>query len=396
MDVISVSSYSAASPRHRLLCVDDDPFALSLLQRALADGYDLVQARSGGDALAALQYGGPFAALITDYEMPGLDGNELLRQASRMDPLMARVLVSGAAGLDEVAVALNDQQIHTFIRKPFVLTELREATDRAVAQHLQQTAERDVLQQTLHGAVRAIVGVLAISCPAAYGRGVRLQRLAADLAAAVNAPDRWVIETAALLQPLPLMTLSNSLVQRYLGGERLDAVEQAQVDHLPDITGRILHSIPRLDALRDALRLATVRFDGLGTPALPRGHALPMGARILRIVESFDTLESLGHSPEDTMRIMHGERGSFDPALLRAFEETTSYLGAGMETTELRLADVTIGMVFAEHVRTSTGVVLIARGQDVTPALMARIRGPWEALARRQRVRMVTSEATAN
>jgi response regulator RpfG family c-di-GMP phosphodiesterase len=377
--------------RGRVLGVDDDPGICDMLERALGATHQVVVVRSGGDALAALQYSEPFDVVISDFEMPGMDGVSLFVQVARFDPLATRLMISGHADLDDAAKAINEGRIFSFLRKPFTVPALRMAVDRAVEHHRLLTAERDLLKDTLHGAVNALSGLLALSCPSAYGRGVRLQRHAADLAAAVQAHDRWAIEMAALLQPLALVTLPDSIVQRLLAGLQLDPSEQSQVDRLPDIVDGLLMKIPRLEGLRDTLKYATCRYDGLGSREGPRGREIPQGARILNIVSAFDGYECRGMESHEAIKAMLREPGAYDPEFLKAFAETTSYLGAGLEAIDLLLCDVKGGMVFAENVSMPNGVMLVARGQDVTPSLLARIHGPWEEFAKGHMVRMVAA-----
>jgi hypothetical protein len=56
---------------------------------------------------------------------------------------------------------------------------------------------------------------------------------------------------------------------------------------------------------------------------------------------------------------------------------------------EILLSEIEIGMVFAGDVVTSTGLLLIARGQEVTPSLVGRVRSHWQAMASVETVRMI-------
>jgi CheY-like chemotaxis protein len=62
----------------RILVVDDEPHVTRLIQKKLrSEGYDAVTACNGMDALAKLSKDGPFDAVVTDYNMPKMDGRQL-------------------------------------------------------------------------------------------------------------------------------------------------------------------------------------------------------------------------------------------------------------------------------------------------------------------------------
>ena len=60
-------------------------------------------------------------------------------------------------------------------------------------------AERELLEQTLHGAIKALTEVLSLASPAAFGRSSRLKELTGALARATDSGDAWEIEVASML-----------------------------------------------------------------------------------------------------------------------------------------------------------------------------------------------------
>ena len=75
----------------RVLCVDDEPNLLAALRRSLRGRFEVSLAQSALDALQALEHAGPFAIVITDLCMPGMNGIELL------DRIRARWLAASQA-----------------------------------------------------------------------------------------------------------------------------------------------------------------------------------------------------------------------------------------------------------------------------------------------------------
>jgi two-component system cell cycle response regulator CpdR len=101
-----------------VLVVDDEPLILELTGSMLEDlGCEVVTASCGVDALAKLNADTRIEILITDIQMPGLDGYELAERARRRRPELQIILCSGRA---DAAHGLP------LIRKPFTQEELAE------------------------------------------------------------------------------------------------------------------------------------------------------------------------------------------------------------------------------------------------------------------------------
>src|ERR1700730_13196507 len=167
-----------------ILCVDDDPAVLEGLTLTLLNGFDLATATSGAEGLAVLKQKGGVAVVISDMRMPGMDGAAFLTKVRTLWPDATRIALTGASGRDDAAAAINEGQIFRFMTKPCAPDKLIAAVEAAVRHHQIVTAEKALLQQTVLGCIRALVDVLAIVNPIAFGRGSRIRRLALDLATA--------------------------------------------------------------------------------------------------------------------------------------------------------------------------------------------------------------------
>ena len=107
-----------------LLLVDDDPRALSALKRLFhKDGYRLVTAASGAEALA-LTESAPINAALIDYQMPGMDGLELLKRLMQRDPQMQVIMLTGQGNIETAVTAMKDGAAD-FLEKPFQPEALR-------------------------------------------------------------------------------------------------------------------------------------------------------------------------------------------------------------------------------------------------------------------------------
>ncbi len=117
----------------RILLVDDDPATLDLVGRALsADGHEVLSCADGQEALQELSAGPvSFDLMLTDLDLPGLDGLELARRAVTTVPGICILLMSGFTSPDQAAA--QALPIAGFVSKPLSLEQIRSAVRSALA-----------------------------------------------------------------------------------------------------------------------------------------------------------------------------------------------------------------------------------------------------------------------
>src|SRR5262249_60092556 len=133
----------------------------------------------------------PFAVVVSDMRMPGMDGAAFLTRVREIAPDATRVLLTGQADLDAAIAAVNRANIFRFLTKPCPPDVLASALTDAVNLHRLVTSERVLLQETLLGSVKMLTDVLALANPAAFGRATRAKQHARRTAAQLDLADRW-------------------------------------------------------------------------------------------------------------------------------------------------------------------------------------------------------------
>jgi CheY-like chemotaxis protein len=118
----------------RVLIVDDEDSMRLLVARAVAmDGHDIATASDGAEALEILGGGdGVFDLLLTDIQMPIMDGIALALAAARDYPDLTILLMTGFADQRERASGLS-AIAHDVITKPFSVADIRTAVADALA-----------------------------------------------------------------------------------------------------------------------------------------------------------------------------------------------------------------------------------------------------------------------
>lgn len=358
--------------RLRVLCVDDEPNVLEGLKLHLRRGYQVALATSGAAGLEILREQPDMAIVLSDMRMPHMDGATFLTQVRLLAPAAVRMLLTGFTEIETAILAINEGQIFRFLTKPCPPQALLAAFAAAAEQHRLITAERDMLEQTLRGSIKALTDILTLAKPLAFGRSARLREQAAKMAECLGLRDRWQVEVAAMLSQIGCVALRPETAEKLYQGQPLSSQEYRMVDRLPAMAAELIAHIPRMEAVREILASQNQRFDG--TSPGGRTEAIPLGARIIKIIHDYDVLETQGLPTASALDTMRGRTGWYDPELLETFASLQGHSEQEMEIKEMHIQDLKPGMIFSEDIRSSTGSLLIARGYEVTPSLLERIR----------------------
>ncbi len=361
--------------RVKVLCVDDEPQVIAGLTLNLRHKYDVTRALSGAEGLKALQEKGPFAVVLSDMRMPEMDGATFLARAREMAPDTIRMLLTGHANVPSAVAAVNDGQVFRFLTKPCPTEELRQAFDAATEQHRLVTAERVLLEQTLHGSIKTLVDVLSLTNPVSFGRAMRVKQHVSDLAEKLGMRERWQVEVAAMLSQLGCITLPAETVEKLHFGRPLSEAEQKMVSRVPAVTEQLLGNIPRLEIVRGILATypTPYRRDGAMQDD-PEKERIERGAQMLKVAIDFDAIEAQGIPAALAIDTLRGRADGYDPVILEAFAAIRDCGVVHDEVRELPMFSVREGMVFAEDAMTSGGTLLAARGYEVTSGFVERAR----------------------
>lgn len=356
--------------RPKLLCVDDEPQVLAGLALQLRRICDVVSAGSGAEGLDALAAGGPYAVVISDMRMPMMDGATFLGKVRERSPDTIRVLLTGHADTDSAIAAVNEGQVFRFLTKPCPSLQLRSTVEAAIRQHELVTAERVVLEQTLNGAIKALTDVLSLVSPVAFGRAGRVRDLALAVAGKLPVQDTWQIEVAAMFSQLGTVAVPEATLARHISGQPLEPEEAEMIARTSRLTDDLLANIPRLEPVREILHRATSSNPRTSRPS--HGEPLPLAAEILRVVLDFDEAESR-EGRQKALATIRGRVRTYDPSVVKALCEVTG-AEIGPRVRELQMRALAVGMVLAEDLRSSSGLLLVARGYRVTLSFLERAR----------------------
>jgi putative two-component system response regulator len=315
----------------RALIVDDDQVALSLITNILTEGgYDVETARNGRDALKIL-HGGGIRLLITDWEMPEMNGIELC-QAIRSEDfagyvyvIMLSAKVSPEQKIDGINAGADN-----FIVKPVNPAELLVCL---------KTADRILSLETRDLAIFALAKLAESRDPETGSHIERVQSYARLIAQQLSRGEKYTglidsdyvrliyqtsplhdigkvgIPDSVLLKPGKLNDEEIAIMRTHtwLGAHTLDAALQ----RFPGAQFLVM--------ARDIAATHHEKFDGSGYPKGMSGQQIPLCGRIVALADVYDALTSRrvykAAMPHERAReIILSERGKhFDPDIVDCF-----------------------------------------------------------------------------
>lgn len=363
----------------RVLIVDDDPVVLGVYERALRGMAEVTVADNPRTAFASLFTADSeeFAVVVSDMQMPILNGLQLLIEVGRRCPDTVRIMITSADDQKTAVDAVNSGQVFRFLPKPCRTEILKAAVAAGIERFFKVKNERELLEQTFNGVVNVLTGVVSAVQPESLGQWQNLRERARFLGKALDIADTWELEAAAMLLRVGITTIPRPVLAKVRTGEKLSGLETDLVHRIPEIGARMVANIPRLRPVAEMIQYQARGYDGSGYPEEgPVGKEIPLGARVLRALVDLRNWEDSGLTTEEAVMKVREDPRAYDPDVLRKLDIFVADPDAHklVEVEERYVEDLIPGMVLANDALSDEKVTLIARGTALTPVLVERLR----------------------
>jgi response regulator RpfG family c-di-GMP phosphodiesterase len=229
------------------------------------------------------------------------------------------------------------------------------------------------------GAIKAFSNLVELRGGSTPGHSRRVADLSRRLASHMGLPPADVqhIFVAALLHDIGLVGLPDALLACSV--PRMTPEERIQYERHPALGEQALMALEDMQPIAMIVRSHHERHDGQGFPDGLSGEAIPLGARIVGLADTFEDLQA-GHLAraelkiEDArMLIQRGRNAQFESALVDAFLEVTRTPEAVPTFVDLPVDKLKPGMVLARDLCSGEGQVLLAAGHSLSADLIQRI-----------------------
>ena len=358
----------------KILCVDDEASVLDAYRRGLRKQFQIETALGGEQALGMLCAQSPYAVIVSDMRMPGMDGIQFLKAVRRKAPATVRMMLTGNADQQTAVEAVNEGSIFRFLTKPCPPETLARALTAGIEQYRLVTAEKELLGKTLQGSIKVLNDVLSLTNPTAFGHASRSRRLVGQLCKELNVERAWEVEVAAMLSQIGCVTIPQDTLDKIYHRKTLTPVESEMFESHPAAGRDLVVNIPRLEGVAEIIAYQQKRFDGTGTPSdSVAGAEIPLGARLLKVALDYNTLKWTGLTEIDVTIELRQRSGWYDPEILKALEIVIGFEEA-FEIQEVKLRDLTTSMTLADDVTTEDGAMLVGKGQEVTFSMSRRLK----------------------
>ncbi len=348
----------------KILLVDDEPNVLQSMQRQLRKRFKVMTAESGDEALAVLKSKGPFAVIVSDMRMPGMDGVQLLSRVKGSFPDTVRIMLTGNADQETASEAVNTGQIFRFLTKPCSTAVLATSLALAVRQYNLLTAEKELLNKTVKGSIMVMAELLSLSNATAFSSGYRIKPMVKQIVGDLHLSSLWQYEVAALMSQIGCITLPGDILHKLHAGIILSDEERQMYENHPKVGSKLIRKIPRLEKVAAMIENQLRPFDYCAEQG-PLDEEVCLGGEILKATIEYDLLRQQDFAHLQAIKRMRKRSGEYNPKILDLLEKHKPK-DAHATIRNLSFKDVIPGMVAVEDVFAKNGAMLIPKGQEIS------------------------------
>ena len=407
-----------------LLLVDDEKNILSSLRRLFQpEGYRIFLAEGGAAGLDILEKE-EIDVIISDMRMPNMSGAEFLAAVAEKWPRTERILLTGYSDLSSTVAAVNEGHIFRYISKPWEDNDIKFTVEQALkkkhieeernrllivthkqnqrlkefntnlesmvearTQEIQQTADMldlayEEIKHSYTQSIPIFANLIEMREGTSAGHSRRVGEMAKGIAERMGLEEQKVqcIYFAGLLHDVGKLGLPDNLLNRPYA--RLSPKEKKQVDGHARAGQAALIALEALEDAGQMIRSHHERFDGKGFPDGLKGEEIPLGARIIAIVNEFDALQ-LGtmlegvFTSEEALQFIDTHKGTrYDPDLVPVFMQwylDNQHTYKGIQEVAVTHTDLVVGMKLSRDLMSKQGLLLLSRGHILDQRLIDRI-----------------------
>lgn len=348
----------------KILFVDDEQHVLDSITRQLRKRFATRTATSGKAALEILKDEGPFAVIVSDMRMPGMDGVQLLTQVKDAYPDTVRLMLTGNADQETATEAVNKGQIFKFLNKPCSTANLVTSLALAQRQFRLITAEKELLDQTLKGSIKVLSELLSMANPIAFSSGRRIKSVVVNLAKTLELDNLWKFEIAALISQIGCISLPSSILSKRQAGQELDEDEAKMFTNHPKVGAALLDNIPRIEDIVKMIEIQLTPYEQLIEDD-DLDEEISLGSQILRIASDYDLLLIQGNSHAEAVQHLKKNKELYNSDMITMLKKMRV---GEKESVVLHVAvkDISIGMIAENDIVAKNGAMLTPTGQEIT------------------------------
>jgi putative two-component system response regulator len=378
------------SKRIQILIVEDDDAERATLAAVLGTehSYDVRLATNGDEALE-LAHENPPDVILSDIYMPGMNGLDLCRNVKSDNRLKESMVILMSSSVDvKDRVEGFDNGVDDYVPKPVHVDELLSRVRASVRvklmndelnQERRTLAEMNsVLEESYTGILQLLVQLIGMRIPNATARAERAEAMATWMGHKLQMEETslHVLGTAARLHEIGKLSFPDTQLKKdpatWSEEEWIEARNFATFGNL------MLASFPKLKEVALLIRHQLENFDGTGYPDKLLHQQIPLGARILRVVNYVERhpVSKTLTKDEQIEKVRKVKGTVLDPFVVQLAEE---YLQVVEDPAwlvgkrQVSILELQAGMTLAHDLTTGSGVKLLSHDAVVTLGQIERI-----------------------
>jgi len=322
-----------------ILIVDDEIYIQEILKATLEDaGFDCAVAGNAEAAFEAISSQN-FDLAFMDIRMPGKQGTELLQEVKAAFPDVVVIIVTA---VDSASMAIKSMHMgaYDYILKPFNLEQVVISAHRALDKRRLENANREYqgylvqmaderaaeTRRLFYSMTQVLIHLLDLKIPFNVGHALRVAEKSRYVARELRMTDDGVrkVYLAALLHDVGMILVEDVLLNKQ---SSLTPDEQRHFLERTALAEEVLRPILDDEEVLKSIRHNRERYDGSGYPDRLKGNLIPLGARIIAVVEAFDAMTvwrpyRMPRSPQEAIRELEKcAPEQFDPQVVTVFAE---------------------------------------------------------------------------
>ncbi|MCG8493024.1 MAG: response regulator [Sneathiellales bacterium] len=365
----------------KVLIVDDEQSVLNGYRRTLRKEVELVTALGGEEGLKVFEEQGPFSVVVSDQQMPGMDGLTFLGKVTDLDSDSMRVMLTGNTGSDLLIKAINDGRVYRFLEKPCPADQLLSVIREADQFYNIKKSEQELLERTLAGSVKLLVDLIGLQDERSAKITHLMRGWGEKLGPRIKGVNRWELDMGIMLHSIGIITLPGDIQLKMRDGDVLTETQLALVEQAPEAAKDLISNIPRLDNIAEGVLYQGKGFNSNGFPYnTVSGKEIPLLGRILKLLKDLAIEYHQVKQPQDALNALRQKSALYDPDLL-AFAEKYLLPAVSSDTDEVVYEEKSVSLLMLEEgdlvmedVHSKGDHLLLGRGHILTTPMIQKLR----------------------
>ena len=335
-----------------ILIVDDEEMFLQSIKRVFRKKIPLTLMTSAVEALELMKTQ-EFAVVVSDMNMPIMDGLEFLSIVTEKYPNVQKIMLTGNGEVETASNAVNRGKISSFLRKPCPPEKLLKAILECIQKYQIHKQELDLIEKTTVGSIKIISELIFLSNPLLSSLSEDIVSIIGYISDKFLLSNAWQYKIAANFCLLGLVSLEKDNLLNQIKGLSLENSDKFYHDFV-STGGEMIAHLPKLGNVSTIITSLNKRDDELSFLE----PELRDGVKLLQVALDFVFLIKRGYTQKN---------------ILISFEKQDKYLHKNIKVLwdyeivventleEISVSDVRVGMKLKRDVCSSKGLLLIPK-----------------------------------